>query len=83
MTMVLKVLRKFHIQNVFQKLVSYIKNHLFIQDVEYIGNKTAYKPRPHSLTKDKNTCEYKRAAASVLYNIAEELAVNNSVVGTY
>ena len=26
---------------------------------------------------------YKRTAPSVLYNIAEELAVNNSVVGTY
>ena len=65
----------------FQKLVSYINNNPFIQVVEYIGDETAYKPRPHGLTKDKNIYEYKRTAPSVLHNIAEELAVNNSVVG--
>ena len=70
MTMVLKVLQKVPHSKCFWKLVSYINDNPFIQVVEYIGNETAYKPMPHVITQDKNTCEYKRTVPSVLHNIA-------------
>ena len=67
----------------FHKLVSYLKTNPYIEVVEYIGDKTAYRPRPHGLTKDNTTGEHRRTASSVLNNIRNDINNNNSVSSTY
>ena len=64
-------------------MVSYIQDNPFLQVVEYIGDKTVYKPRPHGNAKGKMGSEYQRTAPSVLKEINEQLKSGSSVSSTY
>ena len=66
-----------------QKTVSYIKDNPFLQLIEYIGDETVYKPRPHGNNKDKSDQEFWRTAPSVMKEISENLISGNSVSSTY
>ena len=63
----------------FQKGLSYLKHNSFLQVVEYAGDETVYKSRPHGLCNDKGGIEHKRTAPSVLQKISADLNANNSV----
>ena len=54
-----------------------------MQLIEYIGDETVYKPRPHGNTKDKSDQEFQRTAPSVMKEISENLISFNSVSSTY
>ena len=68
----------------FQKTVTYIKDNPYLQVIEYIGNETVYKPRPHGNSKEKSSnIEYCRTAPSVMTEIQNKLNSGASVSGTY
>ena len=63
--------------------MSYIKDNPFLQVIEYIGNETVYKPRPHGNAKNHMDSEYWRTAPSVMNEINNKLTSGSSVSSTY
>ena len=51
--------------------------------IEYIGNETVYKPRPHGNAKNHMDSEYRRTAPSVMNEINNKLTSGSSVSSTY
>ena len=75
--------KRYHIQEISERLFHTCKNSPFLQLIEYIEGETVYKLRPHGNLKNKSGNEHQRTAPSVLKEINNKLSSGESVSSTY